>query len=216
LLSENKFKPIEPGAGQMTIRLKTMLAAAPAFLLAGAAPAWAHVGHVEHSSFVSGLLHPLTGADHLLAMVAVGVWAAMIGGRALYTFPAAFVGLMVLSALAGMGIFGFGGELPLMEAGIALSVVALGLAVAFNLRAGLALGTTACALFAIFHGYAHGAELPVGAGAMGYIAGFAIATLGLHAVGIGLGVLIGRVSAGWVARGAGGVTAGVGVLLLVG
>ncbi len=210
----------------MTIRLKTMLAAAPAFLIAGAAPvlliagaspAWAHVGHVEHSGFVSGLLHPLTGADHLLAMVAVGVWAAMIGGRALYAFPAAFVGLMVLSALAGMGALGFtGGELPLIETGIALSVVAFGLAIAFNLRAGLALGTTACALFAIFHGYAHGAELPAGAGASGYIAGFAIATLGLHAAGIGLGVLIGRVSAGWVARGAGGVTAAVGVLLLVG
>jgi urease accessory protein len=200
----------------MTIRLKTMLAAAPAFLLAGGAPAWAHVGHVEHSGFVSGLLHPLTGADHLLAMVAVGVWAAMIGGRALYAFPAAFVGLMVLSALAGMGMLGFPGEeLPLIEAGIALSVVALGLAVAFNLRAGLALGTTACALFAIFHGYAHGAELPVGAGAVGYITGFVAATLGLHAAGIGLGMMIGRVSAGWVARGAGGVTAGVGVLLLV-
>jgi urease accessory protein len=215
----------------MTTRTKLTLAAAPAYLIAGAspmlliagaAPAWAHVGHVEHSGFVSGLLHPLTGADHLLAMVAVGVWAAMIGGRALYAFPAAFVGLMVLSALAGMGalegmgMLGFGGELPLMEAGIALSVVALGLAVAFNLRTGLALGTTACATFAIFHGWAHGAELPAGAGALGYIAGFAAATLALHAAGIGLGMMIGRVSAGWVARGAGGVTAAVGVLLLVG
>lgn len=210
----------------MTTRTKLTLAAAPAFLLAGtspvlliagAAPAWAHVGHVEHSGFVSGLLHPLTGADHLLAMVAVGVWAAMIGGRALYAFPAAFVGLMVLSALAGMGMLGFGGgELPLIEAGIALSVVALGLAVAFNLRAGLALGTTACAIFAIFHGYAHGAELPAGAGTSTYITGFAIATLGLHAAGIALGMMIARVSTEWVARGAGSVTAAVGVLLLVG
>ena len=200
----------------MTTRTKLTLAAAPAFLLAGGAPALAHVGHVEHSGFVSGLLHPLTGVDHLLAMVAVGVWAAMIGGRALYAFPAAFVGLMVLSALAGMGMFGFGSDWPLMEAGIALSVVALGLLVAFNLRAGLALGTTACALFAIFHGYAHGAELPAGAGAVGYIAGFAIATMGLHAAGIALGMTIARVSTEWVARGAGGVTAAVGVLLLVG
>ena len=186
-----------------------------------AAPAFAHVGHDhlhgEGESFLAGLLHPLTGADHMLAMVAVGIWAAMIGGRALYAFPTAFVGLMTLSALAGMGMFGFpGGEIPLIEAGIALSVVAFGLAIAFNLRTGLALGATACAIFAVFHGWAHGAELPAGAGALGYIAGFAIATMGLHAAGIALGMLIARGSAGWVARGAGGVTAAVGVLLLVG
>jgi urease accessory protein len=204
----------------------TRAAVAAAALGLSAAPAFAHVGHDhvhgEGARFVAGILHPLTGADHLLAMVAVGIWAAMIGGRALYAFPAAFVSLMTLSALAGMGVleemgmFGFGGEIPLIEAGIALSVVAFGLAIALNLRAGLALGTTACALFATAHGYAHGAELPAGAGALGYIAGFVAATLALHAAGIALGVLIGRGSVRWVARGAGGVTAGVGVLLLVG
>lgn len=206
-------------SGRVRARL-VRAAVATAALGAGAAPAFAHVGHDhvhgEAASFVAGILHPLTGADHLLAMVAVGIWAAMIGGRALYAFPAAFVGLMTLSALAGMGYFGLGGDLPLVETGIALSVVALGLLVALNLRAGVTIGATACALFATAHGYAHGAELPDGAGAGSYIAGFVAATLGLHAAGIALGVLIGRGSVGWIARGAGGVTAGVGVLLLVG
>ncbi len=202
----------------MMKRAGTMLAAAAAILVAGGGkPALAHVGQGDGASFAAGLLHPLTGPDHLLAMIAVGIWAAMIGGRALVALPAAFVAVMTLSALAGMGLFGFpGGEIPLVETGIALSVIALGLAVALDLRAGAALAAAACALFATAHGYAHGVELPIGAGALGYITGFAAATLALHAAGIALGMLVGRGGAGWIARGAGGVTAVLGVGFLVG
>lgn len=183
-----------------------------AFAILAPLPALAHPGQHHHDAgFVHGLLHPLTGLDHVLAMVAVGIWAAMIGGRAVLALPAAFVATMVLAAAAGMAGF----EPPLMETGIALSVVALGVAVATGLRPALAMGAALCGLFAIFHGAAHGAELPHGADALRYVAGFAIATALLHAAGIVAGMGVARAPGLWATRIAGAGVAAAGVFLLV-
>jgi len=170
-----------------------------------------HHHHGEAAGFLPGFLHPLTGLDHVLAMVAVGIWAALVGGRALVAWPAAFVVTMAVAALAGMAY----GGIPVMEIGIALSVVALGLAVALRVSAPLVLGGAVIGLFAIFHGYAHGAELPAATGALGYIAGFALATALLHAAGLALGFLIGRSPGIWASRVAGAGVAAIGMVLLV-
>lgn len=186
-------------------------ASAALALTTGAALAHPHHHHGEAAGFLPGFLHPLTGLDHVLAMVAVGIWAALIGGRALIAWPAAFVVTMAVAALAGMAY----GGIPVMETGIALSVVALGLAVALRVRAPLVLGGAVIGLFAIFHGHAHGAELPAATGALGYIAGFALATALLHAAGLALGFLIGRSPGIWASRVAGAGVAAIGMVLLV-
>lgn len=186
-------------------------ASAALALTTGAALAHPHHHHGEAAGFLPGFLHPLTGLDHVLAMVAVGIWAALIGGRALIAWPAAFVVTMAVAALAGMAY----GGISVMETGIALSVVALGLAVALRVRAPLVLGGAVIGLFAIFHGHAHGAELPAATGALGYIAGFALATALLHAAGLALGFLIGRSPGIWASRVAGAGVAAIGMVLLV-
>ena len=135
--------------------LATAGAAAVLALMSGAALAHPHYHHGEAAGFMPGFLHPLTGLDHVLAMVAVGIWAALIGGRALIAWPVAFVMTMAVAALAGMAY----GGISVVEIGIALSVVALGLAVALRVRAPLVLGGAVIGLFAIFHGYAHGGRI---------------------------------------------------------
>lgn len=164
---------------------------ARAFVLASlcclAVPAAAHTGHHPLSGFVSGLAHPLLGLDHLLAMVAVGLWAAQIGGRALWAIPAAFVGAMVLGgglALAGLA-------LPQVETGIAASVLVLGLLVATRRQWAVIVGMAIAGGFALFHGYAHGLEMPQAAAPALYALGFVLATAFLHVVGIA-GSLFGR------------------------
>lgn len=144
--------------------------------------ALAHPGHGEGAGLAAGLAHPFTGIDHIAAMVAVGLWAALKGGRALWAWPAAFVAVMAAGALAGMG----GIAVPYVEAGILASVVTLGLLVATAADVPVALGAAIVAVFAVFHGYAHGAELPQGAGAASYLFGFALATAALHGVGIAM------------------------------
>ena len=114
--------------------------------------AYAHPGH--GGGLMAGITHPLFGLDHVLAMVAVGVWAFQLGGRARWLVPASFVGLMVVAGGVGMS----GIALPMVEAGISTSVLVLGLLIAFSVRVTPAFGTGIVALFAIFHGYAHGAE----------------------------------------------------------
>jgi urease accessory protein len=180
-------------------------------LTAGFALAHPHHEHVEAAGFLPGFLHPLTGVDHILAMGAVGIWAALVGGRALIAWPVAFIVAMTVAALAGMAF----GEAPVMEIGIALSVVALGLAVALRVSAPLALGGAVVGLFAIFHGYAHGAELPAETGALGFVAGFALATALLHAAGLGIGILLGRNPGIWATRIAGAGVAAIGMVILV-
>ncbi len=161
-----------------------------ALALASLAPtlAQAHPG-LRAAGFVDGLIHPFTGLDHLLAMIAVGFWAAMLGGAARWIAPAAFVGLMVLGATLGLHAV----ALPRVEYGVALSVVVLGLLVAFEVKMPVSAAAALVGGFALFHGYAHGSETPVAADAMTFAAGFILATIILHVVGLGLGLRLGDI-----------------------
>jgi urease accessory protein len=181
------------------------------FVLAGLGSnaALAHTGAEHALSFASGFAHPLTGLDHMLAMVAVGLWARLNGGRALWAWPAAFVGVMVLGGALGMAGIG----LPMVEAGILASVVVLGLLVLAAAQLPTAAGAALVAIFALLHGQAHGAELPGDAAAVTYAAGFAIATAVLHAIGIGVARLAGAAYGRMVVRGAGALVAAAGVAL---
>lgn len=188
--------------------LRPALAALPALLLPSLA--FAHAGG-QGAGLAAGFLHPLLGLDHLLAMIAVGIWAAMLGGRAVWLVPAGF--LLTLVAGAALGMAGL--ALPGTELIIAASVVALGVAIAYDLRPATALGVAAAAGFALFHGQGHGAEVPVGANGLVYTLGFMAATGLLHGLGVALG-LVGRREVGRTAlRFAGASVAVVGVLLLV-
>ncbi|MDP3123613.1 MAG: HupE/UreJ family protein [Thiobacillus sp.] len=163
-------------------------------LFAGTASA--HTGSHTVTGFVSGLTHPLLGLDHLLAMIAVGLWAAQQGGRALWAVPAAFVGAMVLGgslALSGMA-------LPHVETAIAASVLVLGLLIATRRQWTVPLGMALAAGFAVFHGYAHGLEMPQAASLMLYALGFVLATVFLHAAGIA-GHRAGRRAVQWAGAG---------------
>jgi urease accessory protein len=150
--------------------------------------AFAHTGVGDTHGFVHGFMHPLSGIDHILAMVAVGLFAAQLGGRALWLVPASFIGTMALAGAAGaVGI-----QLPFVEVGIAVSIITLGLIVAFGAKPPVAVAMGLVAFFAIFHGHAHGAELPADASGIAYGAGFVVATAFLHAIGIGAGRVLGR------------------------
>jgi urease accessory protein len=166
---------------------RPILALATVFSLL-AVPASAHTGIGAVSGVAAGLAHPLLGLDHLLAMVAVGLLAARLGGRALWSVPACFVGAMIVASIAGMAH----PALPLVELGIAASVVILGAAIALGRRLPVGLAMALAGTFALFHGHAHGAEVPAAAGVLAYGAGFVVATIALHAVGIGLGLLARR------------------------
>jgi urease accessory protein len=188
---------------EMTLRAVASLAS----LAAG--PALAHTGAGPVEGLAQGLMHPLTGLDHLLAMVAVGLWAGMTGGRARLAYPAAFIVAMLVAGFWGMS----GGALAGAEFGIALSVVILGAAIALRASPPLAAGALACGIFAVFHGFAHGAEWPQNASVAGYALGFVIATAALHGAGLALaGALAAR--APILARIAGGglVLAGMAIL----
>jgi urease accessory protein len=152
-----------------------------------ATPAFAHTVVGQTSSFASGIAHPLHGVDHMLAMAAVGLWAVLAGGRAIWVWPTAFVATM----LAGFAAATLGLQLPFVEPVISSSIIASGLFVALAVNAPVWLGAAITALFAFFHGHAHGTEATV-ASLIPYAAGFVLATAGLHAAGIGLGLLAGR------------------------
>lgn len=188
------------------------IAAAALLFLGATAPALAHPGHGEAHGFIHGFMHPIGGLDHVLAMVAVGLFAAHLGGRALWAVPAAFVTLMAVGGALGMNGVG----LPYVETGVALSVVVFGLMLATGvaLPVGFAMGLVG--FFAIFHGHAHGAELPAGASGVSYAAGFMIATAALHGVGIGLGIGAGRLASTKAMRISGAAVAAAGVGLLAG
>ena len=191
--------------------IKRIILAFTAFA-ATAAPAFAHLNPEEHGSFMSGLSHPLFGLDHILVMVAVGLWAAQIGGKALWGVPLAFVTTMAIGfglALAGIG-------LPFVEPAILASVVALGLLVAMAVKLDTVMSAAIVAVFALFHGHAHGGELG-SAGALQFGVGFVVATAFLHIAGIGLGLGIARLSGGALAaRIIGGLTALAGLVLAFG
>ena len=180
-----------------------------------ASPAFAHLNPAEHGSFAAGFTHPLSGADHILAMVAVGLWASMLGGRALVIVPLSFVGVMLLGFVAALG----GVSLPYVEPVILASVIVLGLLVAMAVRASTMTAALIVGFFAFFHGYAHGGEIG-SAAFLSYGAGFALATALLHAAGIGVGLAAGRMLQGRtgqiVMRIAGGFAALSGLYLMAG
>ena len=176
------------------------------------APAFAHLNPEEHGSFMAGFSHPLFGLDHILVMVAVGLWASQIGGRALWLVPAAFVGTMAF----GFGLAVAGVDLPFVEPAILASVVALGLLVAMAARFDTIASAALVAAFALFHGHAHGGELGA-AGAASFGIGFVVATALLHAAGIAIGIGVARIANGAIlARIIGGLTAVTGVALIFG
>lgn len=179
-------------------------------LLAFVAPAWAHDGPHGAGGFVAGVLHPILGWDHLVAMVAVGIWSACLGAPALRVLPLLFP--LVMTAGASLGMAGIG--LPGVEAGIAASAIVLGAAVLATLRAPVPVAMLAVGAFAILHGYAHGTELPHTANAASYSAGFVVATGLLHLAGVGIGGLV-RFPSGRIAvRALGGAIALTGTAFL--
>ncbi|MGD9614538.1 MAG: HupE/UreJ family protein [Alphaproteobacteria bacterium] len=192
-----------------------LLSLAAALLTAAATVAHAHTGAGEAAGFAHGLAHPLGGLDHVLVMIAVGLFAAHLGGRALWLVPLSFLAMMAVGGVLGM--VGIG--VPFVEIGIGLSVVVLGLAVAFGMHVPTAAAMALVGLFALFHGHAHGAEMPDAVSGLAYAAGFVLATALLHAFGIGLGLALGKTGAA-IGRGAlrtaGSAMALAGVAILAG
>lgn len=188
---------------------KIMLALA---LTALATPALAHSGEGIQGGFISGLTHPIFGWDHVVAMVGVGLWGAVLGGSAIWLLPIVFPLVMAIGAALGIA----GVTVPFIEPGIALSGVVLGLLVVFFVRAPLAVAAVIVGFFAIFHGYAHGTELPGAANPIAYGVGFVISTGILHAIGIAFGSLTKSDIGKWAVRAGGGVIALVGAAFLAG
>ena len=160
------------------MRLKLALALSLALLPSAA---FAHTGMGDAHDLLHGFMHPMGGLDHLLAMVAVGVFAVALGGRALYAVPAAFVGMMVAGFLLGLA----GVQLPFMELVIGASGVVIAAAAIFGRSMKVAAASALVGTFALFHGVAHGAELPLGASGWEFALGFVLATAALHLAGIG-------------------------------
>ena len=187
---------------------RTLAAAGIAALLAS--PAWAHAQQGQASGLLTGLRHPVSGLDHVLAMVAVGLWGAQLGAPAIWLLPVTFPMVMAFGGFLGL----LGVSLPGVEIGIAASAVLLGSMVAKEAHPPLGSAAALVGFFAIFHGYAHGTELPPGQSGLTYSVGFVIATGCLHATGIAIG-LIHRWDWGRVAlRVAGAAVAAAGVFFL--
>lgn len=184
------------------------LALLPALVVAN--PALAHLNPGEHGSFAAGFSHPIFGTDHVLAMLGVGLWAALLGKGATLRLPLAFVGAMTagfLLALLGM-------PLPFVEPAILASVLILGVLVALAVHLPASGAALTVAAFGLFHGHAHGAEIG-SASPWGYLAGFAIASMALHLAGIGIGLALSRLQALSLTRGFGGLIALMGAWLVV-
>lgn len=164
-----------------------LLLAALTLVLTPAA-AFAHTGIGNAPSLAHGFMHPIGGADHVLAMVSVGLLAFAVGGRALWLVPAAFVAMMAAGGALAMSGF----QLPFVELGIALSIVVIGAAAWFGKKMPVAAAMGLAGVFAIFHGFAHGAEMPQNASSIAYGAGFMIATVLLHGAGIAAGFAAAR------------------------
>lgn len=171
--------------------------------------AHAHVGLGEAGGFLHGITHPTSGLDHVCAMLAVGLWAAQSGGRSIWAVPLTFVGVMALGgALPMLGI-----GLPFVERGILLSVLLLGVLIAASVRLPLWLGSGMVGLFALWHGHAHGAEMPALASGIDYALGFMLATALLHVIGIAFGLGMQRRAREHVIRAAGASIALCGMYL---
>jgi urease accessory protein len=159
-----------------------------AALLLAPSIAFAHPGHGAESSLLAGFIHPFGGIDHLLAMIAVGLFAAHLGGRAFWAVPASFVAVMALGGILGAAVV----SLPFVETAIALSVLVFGIVIFTEMAPPVLAAMALVGIFAAFHGYAHGSEMPVNASAIDFGIGFMAATALLHGFGITLGLAIGR------------------------
>ncbi len=190
-------------------QLSVLALAATGLALAPAA-AWAHVDGHHGGGFLAGLLHPISGLDHVVAMVAVGLWGAVLGPPALWVLPVAFPLVMAFGGLLGL----LGVPIPGVEIGIAFSGLVMGLMVLLELRPPLWLAALIVSAFAVFHGHAHGAELPAGSNALLYSLAFVIATGLLHLLGILLGETRRWPGGRRFVQGAGGVVALVGLWFL--
>lgn len=192
------------------MRIGLLLTAAVAVFLA--TQAQAHEATDVGGGFLSGLKHPVLGPDHVVAMVAVGLWGAILGSPAIWILPLVFPIVMAFGGALGV----LGVPIPAVEFGIAASGLVLGLMVALWVRAPLWVAAVLVGIFAIFHGHAHGTELPHAANAFAYAIGFVIATGALHMVGIALGALTKLPKGSLVIRGAGGLIALAGAAFLTG
>lgn len=182
-----------------------------AALLAVPGIASAHIlANMTGGGLAAGFNHPFSGIDHLLAMLTVGLWAATLGGSASWKVPTAFVSMLVVGALVGMS---GAVHLPLVEPLIAASVLALGLAVAFALRVPTGAGMLLVGVFALFHGYAHGSELPEAAAGLLFLLGMSCASVLLHFTGFAIGTTLKRHQ--WLLRAGGALIAGAGLYLVV-
>lgn len=193
--------------------IRALLALVALFATA-AVPALAHTGTGPVSGLAAGFAHPMGGLDHMLAMIAVGLLGASLGGRWMWALPAIFVSVMIVGGLAGVS----GAPLPLVELGIKGSVVVLGLAIVFGASLSGVAAAALVAVFAIFHGHAHGTEMPASVAAFDYAAGFVAATAILHAAGLGIGLSTGLLAGrtGVLARQAGGgAIAALGLVVLL-
>ena len=177
-----------------------------------AGPALAHATNGYDGGFIAGFTHPILGWDHVAAMVAVGLWGAFLGAPAIWVLPVVFPLVMALGAVVGIA----GLPMPVVETGIALSALVLGLMIVFAVRPPLWIAAVIVGGFAIFHGYAHGTELPGTADAFAYAAGFVICTGLLHTAGIAFGLPVKWPAGRLAIRGAGGVISLAGVAFLAG
>lgn len=169
----------------------------------------AHPGD-SHASFAAAAFHPLSGADHLLAMLAIGLWSSLLGGAAIWKMPAMFVLALACGAFLGMhGIY-----LSPMEPLIALSVLLLGLCIAMAVQVRTPTGIAIVSLFALFHGHAHGTELPAAASGSLYLLGITVTSAALHLIGIGLGRALTQQP--WLLRSGGAAIAGAGLWMVAG
>ena len=164
----------------------------------------------DAAGMLAGIAHPLSGWDHALAMIGVGLWAAQSGRVARWSLPASFLAAMAVGGVLGLASF----ALPAVEMGIALSLLAFGIAIVAAARPAVWLGMALVAAFAVFHGHAHGAELPAGESGALYGAGALLATAALHAAGLGLGGLAARLRGGVALRMLGGALSAAGLMLL--
>jgi urease accessory protein len=175
---ESRIRCLASRIPHLVSRIVILIALCPA-------TAFAHVQQGEAAGFLTGFLHPISGLDHVLAMVAVGLWGAQLGTPAIWMLPVAFPMVMAMGGMLGL----MGVPVPGIEYGIAASAILLGAAVLFEVRASLVVTALLVGVFAIFHGHAHGTELPPGQSALLYSMGFVIATGCLHAVGISIGAV---------------------------
>jgi urease accessory protein len=184
-----------------------------AFLVLVPGAALAHPGHDGADGLVHGFVHPFTGIDHVLAMIAVGVLAAQYGGRALWLVPMSF--LVAMAAAGAVGMAGI--SVQIVEAGIGFSVVVFGIMIAFQIQPPTLVAMAAVGFFALFHGYAHGFEMPDGQAGLSFAAGFLVATAFLLGAGVGLGLLLQRQAPRRrLLQAGGGAMALAGIAMLVG